>query len=259
MTPRSIVGDPISKKYPELAWSVNLEGSINVFRKLQAHAVHKFVFLSTCSNYGLRTSDDAATEDADLNPKSVYAETKVEFERFLLDNMEGLDFSPTILRISTAYGLSSRMRFDLTVSEFTRDVVMGKELVVYDKDTWRPYCHLRDMSDAVTRVIEAPADKVRGEVFNVGHTHENFTKHMIIEEVLKHVPEAADRVSFQEGGVDPRNYKVDFSKIRDVLGFVPNHSVRRYVPELVGAMRSGLFSRVDELRNYYGNYEIVTE
>ena len=116
----ALVGDPICKKYPDLARSVNFEGSAELLRSLDGRGVERFVFTSTCSNYGLRETDEPATEESDLAPQSLYAETKVQLEQEIFGVAQDVDFCPTVLRIATAYGLSPRMRFDLTISEFTR-------------------------------------------------------------------------------------------------------------------------------------------
>ncbi len=252
----SLVGDPISKKFPDLTRSVNQDGSETVFRALEGRGIHKFVFTSTCSNYGMRDSDEPADETSELKPLSIYAETKVGFEKFILDNVDDADFIPTILRISTAFGLSHRMRFDLTVNEFSAALARGETLDVYDKDTWRPYCHVRDIAGAVIRTLEAPEANVRGEVFNVGADENNYTKAMIIDEILKHVD---GDVRYVEKGSDPRNYRVSFAKIKRVLGFEPRHSVKAFVPELIEAVHSGLFLRSAEIPGYYGNYDVREE
>ena len=149
----ALVGDPICKKYPELARKTNLEYPKQLVQKLKGKNINRFVFTSTCSNYGVMADDTLANEDSPLNPQSLYAETKVEFEKYILDNLTQLDYSPTILRLSTAFGMSNRMRFDLTISEFTRDLAIGKELLVYDENTWRPYCHVSDISNAIITVL----------------------------------------------------------------------------------------------------------
>lgn len=249
----SLVGDPISKKYPELTRRVNLDASQRLFEQLARRDIDRFVFTSTCSNYGLLSSDAAATEETELNPLSIYASTKVAMEQFILSRLGDVAFASTILRIATAYGLSPRMRFDLTVNEFVYVLASGQPLQVYDKDTWRPYCHVRDITEAIIRVIEADRELVSGQVFNVGNDENNYTKAMLVEEILKHVN---GEVSFVEGSTDPRNYRVSFKKIRRTLDFQPSHSVRSYIPELIGAVRSGLFLREPEIRDYYGNYKI---
>jgi len=250
----AMVGDPISKKYPELTNATNLDGPQKLFDYLSGKSIDRFVFTSTCSNYGLRSNGEAATEEAELNPQSLYAETKVAFEKHILANLDNVDFSPTILRLATAFGLSKRMRFDLTISEFTRDLALGKDLLVYDENTWRPYCHVIDISNAIIRVIESPREKVFGQVLNVGSNSENYTKKMIIDLIQKYLPEA--KVSYKEGGFDPRNYRVSFDKIKRELDFEPEISIEYSVKNLIDAVRNNLFTDVEERKTFYGNYQV---
>jgi nucleoside-diphosphate-sugar epimerase len=252
----SLVGDPISRKYPELARDVGEAGSMRLFDSLAGRGIDRFVFTSTCSNYGLRDSSDPATEESELAPLSIYAETKVAFEEHVLARREEWDLCPTLLRIATAYGLSQRMRFDLTISEFTRTLAIGNELVVYDADTWRPYCHVEDISRAIITVLESPEEQVRGEVFNVGHSDENYTKRMVVDAVQEHLG-GRGKVSFVEGGTDPRNYRVSFEKIKDRLGFEPVHRVADTAGRLIAAIDAGAFTDVEARPNFYGNHVVV--
>lgn len=249
----SLVGDPISRKYPDLTWAVNVEGSKALFDLLDGRKLNRFVFTSTCSNYGMRNTDEPATEDADLLPLSPYAKTKVSLEEFIVGRLDAVDFTPVILRLATAFGLSPRMRFDLTVNEFTCAMAHGEALSVYDKETWRPYCHVRDIAAAIIAVLEAPRPLVAGEVFNVGSDENNFTKERIVEEILRHVH---GKVEFVDGGCDKRNYLVSFGKIRERLGFACRHSVPDFIPELVEAVRSGFFDDANQARERYGNYRV---
>ena len=249
----ALVGDPISKAYPDLSRDVN-EGCKRLM-DLADGSVERFIFTSTCSNYGLRESDEPATEEAELAPLSLYAEMKVDFERHVLGR-DDWSLCPTVLRIATAYGLSQRMRFDLTISEFTRTLAIGEELVVYDADTWRPYCHVADISAAIEMVLGAPEEKVRGEVFNVGHGDENYTKRMVVDAVQERLGNAG-QVTFTEGGKDPRNYRVAFDKIRERLSFEPRHRVPETVGQLIHAINAGAFSDVEERPNFYGNREVT--
>jgi nucleoside-diphosphate-sugar epimerase len=249
----SLVGDPISRKYPDLTWAVNVAGSINLLDTLSGRGLKRVVFTSTCSNYGLCATGEPTTEDSELRPLSPYAETKVALERFILERRRFFDFDPVILRLATAFGLSPRMRFDLTVNEFTYIATKGATLSVYDKETWRPYCHVRDIAAAVVACLEQPESVVAGEVFNVGSDENNFTKQGIVREILRHID--AD-VSFVDGGGDARNYRVSFRKIQDRLSFRCQYGVRTFIPELIGAVRDGLFAHVETLRDYYGNYQV---
>jgi nucleoside-diphosphate-sugar epimerase len=248
-----LVGDPIASKYPDLARRVN-DGCKRLAEQADGAGVNRLVFTSTCSNYGLRETDELATEESELSPVSLYAELKVEFEQFVLDRDWNL--CPTLLRIATAYGLSQRMRFDLTISEFTRTLAVGDELVVYDADTWRPYCHVEDISGAVMTALDADEEKVRSNVFNVGHSDENYTKRMVVD-VVQEVLGGAGKVSFEEGGRDPRNYRVNFDKIREQLGFEPSHRVPETVASLVGAIQAGVFDDFDSRPGSYTNHSVV--
>jgi nucleoside-diphosphate-sugar epimerase len=247
----ALVGDPICKKYPELARQVNSEGAKRIVDGLDSLGVERFVFTSTCSNYGIHDSTTLADEESELNPQSLYAETKIDMENHILAGAESAECVRTVLRIATAYGLSPRMRFDLTVSQFARELAANAELLVYDAETWRPYCHVRDIAKAVTTVLTAPRDAVRGEVFNVGDEEQQFTKRMIVEEAQKHL--SGTSVEYREGDTDPRNYRVAFGKIADRLGFRVDRSVQAYVPALISAVQAGVFAAAEM---HYGNYEV---
>ena len=177
-----LVGDPITKKYPQESEAINLQSVQALLDGLEGKNLERVIFVSTCSNYGLIPESVEATEDYELKPLSLYAKHKVEIERRLLGLKDKVDYSATVLRFATAFGLSPRMRFDLTVSEFTRELYLGRELLVFDAYTWRPYCHVKDLSAAIRRVLEAKQDRVHFEVFNVGGESNNFTKQMIVDE-----------------------------------------------------------------------------
>ena len=249
-----LVGDPITKKYPKESALINDQGVMNVIDLCAKQNVEKLIFISTCSNYGLIKNDEFADEEFELNPLSLYAKSKVNAEKHILSLKGKTEMSPTILRFATAFGLSPRMRFDLTVSEFTRDLSMGNDLLVYDADTWRPYCHVEDFSRLIQIVLEAPKEKVAFEVFNAGGDVNNATKQMIVDKILNKIPNG--NVEYQEHGSDPRNYRVNFNKVKTVLGFEPKYTVQDGIDELVDAMDNHIFDHVDENRNFHGNYEI---
>lgn len=214
----AIVGDPACAKEPDLARSTNLEGTKMVYNLANAHGVKRFVFASTCSNYGKMKNPDAfLDETSELSPVSLYAETKVGVEQFLLSQPLSNVTKPTCLRFSTVYGLSPRIRLDLTVNEFTKELALGRVLVVFGEQFWRPYCHVTDLARSVIAILEASAEIVSFNVFNVGDTSENYQKQMIVDEIRKFLPEA--QVSYVTKNEDPRDYKVSFQKIRDTLDF----------------------------------------
>jgi len=250
----ALVGDPLCKKYPDEAVRVNEKGTMELLDMANDYKIGRFVFMSTCSNYGLRDDDSPADEGAELNPKSLYAETKVKVERYLIENSETLSYNPVILRCATAMGQSYRMRFDLTVSEFTRELMLERELLVYDENTWRPYCHVSDISDAIVMALKADKETVSGEVFNVGSDTENYTKKMLVDIMSKKIP--GTRIKIKEGGGDPRNYRVSFDKVRRALGFEIEYNVSTTIEYLTEAIRSGLYDDVESRKEYYGNYHL---
>ena len=249
-----LVGDPITKKYPEESALINDQGVKNIIDRCAEQNIEKFIFISTCSNYGLIESDDLADEEYTLSPLSLYAKSKVNAEKYILSLKGKTGMNPTILRFATAFGLSPRMRFDLTVSEFTMDLGMGKELLVYDPHTWRPYCHVRDFAHLIQVVIEAQTDIVSFEVFNAGGNKNNATKRMIVDNLLEKIP--AGKVRYQEHGNDPRNYRVSFEKVKSVLGFQPKYTIQDGIDELIEAINNHVFDSVNENKKSFGNYEI---
>lgn len=249
----SLVGDPICRIYPDLARAVNEVGAMRVIDQLECIGASRFVFASTCSNYGVHESPRPATENSVLNPQSLYARTKVAVEEYLLRRAGELTGAATVLRIATAYGLSPRMRFDLTVSHFAWELATGRLLQVHDADTWRPYCHVRDISKAFMAVLGAPDGQVRGEVFNVGDTAQQFTKRMIVDEVRKHVHDVS--VAFGQGGTDPRTYRVSFDKIALRLGFRCDHTVQDHLARLTSALQARIFPDVSG-NPAFGNYVV---
>ena len=130
----------------------------------------------------------------------------------------------------------------------------GNELLVYDAHTWRPYCHVKDFARLIQIVIEAPTKEVSFEVFNAGGEINNATKQMIVDSILKIIPDG--KVKYQEYGSDPRNYRVNFKKVKTVLGFEPKYTIQDGIDELVDAMDNHIFDHVDENKNFHGNYEI---
>lgn len=235
----AIVGDPACKKYSDEAKETNWAGSVALFEAAEKAGIKRFVFASTCSNYGKMPDPDSfVTETSALNPVSLYAELKVKFEKFLLEERKDSNICSTALRFSTVYGFSPRIRFDLTVNEFTRNAAINGEQEIWGAQFWRPYCHVDDLARAVVLVLETAEEKVRANVFNVGSTEENYNKGMIIEEVCKVVPNV--KVNFVESSEDPRDYRVNFDKIKNELGYKITKKVPDGVKEIYTLLKTGI-------------------
>lgn len=237
----AIVGDPACAQHPELARETNWEASKRLFDLCSSNGnVKRFVFASTCSNYGKMPGGGFVNEDSPLSPLSLYAELKVKFERYILESKTREDFISTALRFATVYGLSHRIRFDLTVNEFTRQVALGKELDIYGEQFWRPYCHVEDLARGCILTLESQPEKVRNNVFGVGDTSENYQKAMLAEELLKIDPAA--KIRFVSKSEDPRDYRVDFSKIKNELGFEISKRVPDGIREIYRMLKDGIIS-----------------
>ncbi|MCE1275043.1 MAG: NAD(P)-dependent oxidoreductase, partial [Chlorobiales bacterium] len=246
----AIVGDPACAKQPELAREINLDGSRRMYDMANELGLKRFVFASTCSNYGKMSDPESyVDEESVLAPVSLYAETKVAVEQYLLSQPKTNPCKPTSLRFSTVYGLSPRPRFDLTVNEFTKELALGRELVVFGEQFWRPYCHVVDLCRSVLAVLDAEEEKVAFDVFNVGDTSENYQKQMIVDEILKQLPGSVIRyVSKNE---DPRDYRVTFEKIRERLGFRISKTVPDGIRQIIQVVQDGFIPNPDanEFRN----------
>lgn len=248
-----LVGDPVTKKYQNESYAINDIGIRNCIDRLNGRGLNKVIFVSTCSNYGVIGENVLADENFELKPLSLYAKSKVAAEQYIKSLKGQTDYHPTILRFATAFGMAPRMRFDLTVSEFTRELFLNKELDIYDAHTWRPYCHVKDFARLLLRVLKFPAKDVSFEIFNAGGDVNNYTKQSIVDLICSRLPDR--KISYKQNSDDQRNYKVSFEKIRSKLYFEPAFSVADGIDEVLWALRNQLFDDVDARRNYYGNYE----
>ncbi len=235
----AIVGDPACARQPELSHAVNVEATSALVADAVALGVARFVFASTCSNYG-RMADPTipVDETADLRPVSLYAEQKVAIERALFsEDDDGL--ARSCLRFATVYGVADRMRFDLTVNQFTRDLWAERPLEIYGELFWRPYVHVRDAARAVATILGRATGEVAGRVFNVGDSDENYRKRDLAELIVSRL--GRGEVSYVHREEDPRDYRVSFARIRDELGYVPSHRVSDGIDEIVGALEERRF------------------
>jgi nucleoside-diphosphate-sugar epimerase len=246
----AIVGDPACKLYSDIAYKTNWVSSKWLFERSKKAGVSKFIFASTCSNYGKMDDPEAyVNENSKLAPISLYAELKVRFENYMLNSCDkDKDFSPTSLRFSTVYGLSPRMRFDLTVNEFTKDLALGKELEVFGEQFWRPYCHVKDFSNAFITILNSPNEKVAYNVFNVGDTNENYTKRMLINEIQKVLPDA--KIKYVVKVDDPRDYRVNCDKIKKELGFKITMTVPDGIKEIKRVIQEKLIQDPENQKYY---------
>ena len=238
----AIVGDPACARDEHTAQAVNVDAAMALIKDAADAGVERFVFASTCSNYG-RMADPLVpiAEDGVLAPVSLYAEQKVAVEQALL-GLDPAPFAATCLRFATVYGVAPRMRFDLTVNEFTRDLWSDRRLEVFGEQFWRPYVHVRDAARGVRAALEAPVEAVAGEVYNIGDSAENYRKLDLVELIRRETDRG--EVAFVHRTDDPRDYKVSFAKVAERLGYAITSTVPEGIREIVGALEKGCFEDV---------------
>jgi len=226
--------DPLGDYRPGLTEAINCTASVDLARLAKQAGVSRFLFASSCSNYGA-SGNDYITEDAAFNPVTPYGESKAKVER-LVGPMADENFSPTFLRASTAYGLSPRIRFDLVVNNLTAwAFTTGEVHLKSDGTAWRPIVHVEDIAAAYVAIVEAPREAVHGAAFNIGMTDENYRIRDIAEIVHRMVP--GSTLGFAAGAeADKRNYRVDCDLIRRVLpSYRPRWTCRLGVEQLLEA------------------------
>ncbi len=227
----AIVGDPACRLSPEDTFNLNYESTKILIETCNFYGVKRVLFASSCSVYGA-SDRNLLTERSPINPVSLYARTRILSENVLFDRAGSVE--PVVFRLATVFGLSPRMRYDLVVNTLTVRAVVDRKITIMGGNQWRPNVHCQDAADAFIMAMEAPAEKVSGEIFNLGANKLNATILELGELVAAHVPEAG--LTIEEDAVDPRDYRVDFCKIRNTLGFKPAFSIEDGIAELIEAL-----------------------
>jgi len=248
-----LVGDPITKKYPAISKKINEKYTIDIIKTCQKKNINRIIFVSTCSNYGIK-KNTIAKETSKLEPISLYAKSKVKIEKYIMKLKNNKSFCPTILRFATAFGVSKRMRFDLTLNEFVKEIELKNKLEIYDSQTFRPYCHIKDFAKIIHKTLILPKKKISFQVFNVGSDKNNYNKYQIINKIGKFVN--INKVKFTDKSKDMRNYIVNFKKLRKFYGNIKFYSLEYGINEVLKFVRENRNYIKKAKKKEFGNYFI---
>ena len=243
----ALVGAPVSEKNPELTRQVNYEATVLLADLCQKLDVDRLLFASTTSVYGNLWDVDMVDESGPFRPVSLYAKTKLKAERYLLAKAREEGLPACCFRVATNYGPSLRPRFDLVVNRFVCQALTKGRITVYGGRQWRPFIHTHDTARAYMLALEAPLARVKGEVYNVGSTEENYTISQVADLVKAVLPDTQVEVKDIR---DPRSYRVDFERIRERLGFRVRWRLIDGIKELVGFTKN----IPDPCDRHYYNY-----
>ena len=240
--------DPLGQLAPTITFDVNHLGTVRLAKLAQQCGIRRFVYMSSCSVYGV-AKEPVVSEVSEINPQTAYAECKALVERDVRP-MAGDSFTPTFMRNATAFGASPRQRFDLVLNNLMGLAWTTKEItMISDGSPWRPLVHGLDIAKAISCVLRAPEETVRGQIFNVGSNEQNYQVKEIAEIVAERVPGC--QLSFGDG-TDNRSYKVNFDKIHDTLpDFSCDWDARRGAAQLADVFaRIGLDREMFEHRGF---------
>jgi nucleoside-diphosphate-sugar epimerase len=231
--------DPLGENRPEVTFQINHQGSVRIAKAAKDAGVKRFVYASSCSVYGLGSGGGFLDETSPTNPQTAYAKCKVRVEQDV-GALGGRDFCVTFLRNATAYGASPRMRFDIVLNDLCALAWTRKKIAMTsDGSPWRPIAHIEDIIEAMRCTLEAPAEAVNGQIFNVGSTSENYRIREIAEIVSGAFPGC--EVSVGPPSADNRSYRVKFDRIATQLpGFHARWTAQQGAEEL-----RRLFERIE--------------
>jgi len=253
----AIVGFPACQAVgKQVAWKYNVEATQMVFEQAADLGVERFVFASTYSNYGLSADGKPVNEETSLNPQSLYAETKIAAEEFLLSQKDSV-CAPLLFRFATLYGISPRTRFDLIVNQFVLDAFTKRALIIYQRGYSRSFVHIRDVARGVIMGLEAERAKIQGQVFNLGTDNGNYSKDEIVRLVLKRMPQTVVEYKDLTFGGDMRDITVSFAKIKNTLGFETTLDVNDGIREVLFALKTGLIQDPADAR--YRNAQFIVQ
>lgn len=239
----------------QVAWRYNVEATQHVFEQANELDIPRFIFISSCTNYTSDPGGHPAVEDSPLNPQTLFGETKVAAENYLLNHSTAA-CSSLIFRIASLFGLSSRMRFDLLLNQFVLDAHSTGEICIYQRGFQRSLLHVSDAVEGILLGLRTDEKLTHGKIYNLGSERGNFSKDQLVGLILKRLPETVLVYKDMTYGGDIRDQSISFQKIQTELGFHAQHSVEDGIREVLNALRSGLFND-PHLKKYWNAQFVV--
>ena len=231
----ALSNDPSGELDPAKTLDINYLGRVRVAKLSKEYGVKRYVLASSCSTYGFQ--DRVLNEDSTLNPLTTYAKANAFAERDVLP-LSDTQFCVTVPRMATVYGLSKRMRFDLAINGMVLGLYKtGKISVMRDGTQWRPFVHVKDVANAIIKIIESPVAIVNRQIFNVGSNEQNYQIYPLAKLIGESIGTPFDIEWY--GSPDKRSYRVDFSKIKKTLDFSPSYTARDGAIEVYNALKDG--------------------
>lgn len=239
----SIANDPSAELDPALTWAVNQGATENLVRAARERGGRRFIYASTSSVYGVK-EEEKVTEDLPLTPVTVYAKSKAESEKSVL-GAASPDFTTVALRSATVCGVSPRMRFDVIVNIMARLAVTQRLITVHGGGQYRPNVHIEDITDLYVALLEAPAEKLNGKVYNFGGPN-----HTVLEIAQMAQEEIGGEIKIDPNAIDPRSYRITSELIKKELGLEPKRTIRQAIRDIKKAFDQGMFPNPDDPMYY---------
>lgn len=246
----AIANDPTSDLDPAITYSVNREAIKALVKIAKQQGVSRFINASSSSVYGVK-QEESVTEELSLEPITLYAKLKAEGEE-IVGGASSPDFTTVSIRSATVCGVSPRMRFDVIVNILARDAVVKKEITVFGGNQHRPNIHIDDITDVYSMLIEVPANKINGKVYNVGSN--NYT---VIELAEMAHEETGAKIIVDPNTTDNRSYRISSETIKQELGYTPKKEIRQAIRDIMDAFNQGVFSNPDD--SIYYNIKVMKE
>jgi len=248
----AIVGDRACNIDNDLSLEINTAATMLISKVCKGYGIKKFIFASSCSVYG--ATNEIIDEESALNPISIYARSKIEAEKAVLSISDSI-FAPTVLRLATAFGKSYRQRFDLVVNLLTAKALKEGKISIFNGFQWRPFIHVEDISKAVILLLKTPIKLIGGEIFNIGSNHMNYQISDLGNKIKDLIPDT--QLEYIEKKEDPRNYRVSFDRIKNVIGFSCQKDLDDGIKEIKDVLEQGSVS--DYRDSVYNNCDLMKE